>query len=291
MLYQSRPIKTGGYEINMYLVLDKSFLQGSSKGEIYQLYLNYSLLMPEVLFLEILTKEKDISKCFKKFPPIGNPVYLVPNVGRLIRYEVINNQPCTPIENQFLKIDSYIFNPDLTKGQFNFTRVQEQGLEKWEHCTLKITQSFVEKSVTIDYWFPELREYVPGGPTQIVEDAMLKVARNKDLIITIYSQLRDEIYKTQNVLWPEPSEIDQNWILFRYLQVHLLAAIEYVRRYGNTVRHTVSKRLINDRLDIDYIIVGCLADGLATADKTMGKFYNLLCPEKKLIFKIFETPF
>ena len=269
----------------MYLVLDKSFLQGSSKEGIHQLCLNYSLIMPEVLFLEILTKEEDISKCFKKFPPIENPVHLVRNVGWLIRYEVINNQPCTPLEKVFLRTGPYVFNPDLTKGQFNFTETQRRGLEEWEGYTLGATQSFVEKSVTIDYWFPDLREYVPGGPSQIVEDAMLKVARNKDLIITIYSQLRDGVYKKQNVLWPEPSEIDQNWILFRYLQVHLLAAIEYVRRYGNKVRHTVSKRLINDRLDIDYIIVGCLADGLATADKTMGRFYNLLCPGKKLIFK------
>jgi len=269
----------------MYLVLDKSFLQGSSKEEIHQLCLNHSLIMPEVLFLEILTtKEEDISKNFKKFPPIENPVHLVPNVGSLIRYEISNNQPCTPLENQFLKIH-YVFNPDLTKEQFNFTKKQRKALEEWEDHTLKATQDFAEKSVIIDYWFPELRRYVPGGPSQIIENAMLKVASNKDLVITIYGQLRDEIYKTQNVLWPEPSKIDQNWILFRYLQVHLLASIEYVRKYGNRTPDTVSKRFINERLDVDYCIIGSLADGLATGDKIMAKFYNLLCPEKILIFK------
>jgi len=45
----------------------------------------------------------------------------------------------------------------------------------------------------------------------------------------------------------------------------------------------ITKRLENEFLDIDYCIIGTLSDGLATRDKTMAKFYNLICPEKALI--------
>lgn len=275
----------------MHIVLDKSYLQGSSKDEVHRLGSKYRLIMPEVLFLEILTtKEENIAKCFKKLPPIENPVDLVPSVGSLIRYEISNNQPCTPLENQFLKI-RYVFNPRLAKNQFSFTTRQKETLEEWEDVTLEYSQGFAEKSVVIGSWFPELKEYVPGDSSQIIENAMLKVARNRDLVMTIYGQLRDEIYRTQDVLLPEPTKIDQNWILFRYLQVHLVASIEYVRKYGNRIPDAVSKRLINERLDIDYCIIGTLADGLATGDKTMAKFYKLLCHEKTLIFLTFEASY
>jgi hypothetical protein len=62
-----------------------------------------------------------------------------------------------------------------------------------------------------------------------------------------------------------------------------LAAIEYIRKYGKESQDMITKRLENEFLDMDYCIIGTLADGLATRDKTMAKFYNLLCPDKVLI--------
>jgi len=83
----------------MNVVLDKSYLQGSSKNEIHQMCTQHQLIMSEVLFLEILsTKTENMVKCFKKIPEIESPVALVPNVGSLIRYETEKNRPCSSIE-------------------------------------------------------------------------------------------------------------------------------------------------------------------------------------------------
>jgi len=267
----------------MNIVLDKSYLQGSSKNEIHQMCSQHQLIMPEVLFLEILTaKNENMVKCFKKFPEIENPVALVPNVGTLIRYETEKNSPCSPIGTQFLKI-RYVFNERLSKKQFVFTEEQKESLKEWKASTNEGAGGFIEKAIVTDGWFPELSEYKPERSSNLITDAMDMVATNLDFIRKIYSQLRDEIYETYKALWPEPPIIDRDWILLRYLQAHLLAAIEYIRKYGKESQAMITKRLENEYLDIDYCIIGTIADGLATRDKTMAKFYNLLCPDKILM--------
>jgi hypothetical protein len=267
----------------MKVVLDKSYLQGSSASKIQQMCSQYQLVMPEVLFFEILTtKTENMVKCFKKFPEIENPVALVPNVGSLLRHETENDRPCSPIETQFLKI-RYVFNEHLAKNQFVFTEQQKDALEEWKESTTDSTGGFIEKAIVTDGWFPGISEYKPGDSLDPISDAMEIVATEHDFVIKIYGQLRDEIYATYKVLWPEPSKIGKEWILFRHLQVHLLAAIEYIRKYGKEPHAMITKRLENEYLDIDYCIIGTISDGLATRDKTMAKFYNLLCPDKALM--------
>lgn len=267
----------------MNVVLDKSYLQGSSKNEIHQMCSQHQLIMPEVLFLEILTtKTENMVKCFKKFPEIENPVALVPNVGSLIRYETEKNSPCSPIETQFLNI-RYVFNERLAKNQFEFTEEQKESLKEWEESANEGTRGFIEKAIVTDGWFPGLSGYKPGESPNPITNAMDMVATDFDFVRKIYSQLRDEIYETYKALWPEPQRIDKEWILLRYLQVHLLAALEYIRKYGKESQSMITKRLENEYLDIDYCIIGTISDGLATRDTTMAKFYKLLCPEKALI--------
>ncbi len=267
----------------MNVVLDKSYLQGSSKNKIHQMCSQHQIIMPEVLFLEILTtKTENMVKCFKKFPEIENPVALVPNVGSLVRYEIEKDRPCSPIEKQFLEI-RYVFNKRLAKNQFEFTEEQKEDLKEWEASANDGTEGFIEKAIVTDGWFSGLNAYIPGQPPTPITNAMDMVANDLDFIRKIYGQLHDEINETHNALWPEPERIDKAWILLRYLQVHLLAALEYIRKYGKESQPMISKRLENEYLDIDYCIIGTLSDGLATRDKTIAKFYKLLCPEKALM--------
>jgi hypothetical protein len=267
----------------MNLVLDKSYLQGSSKNVIHQMCSQHQLIMPEVLFLEILTtRSENMVKCFNKFPQIENPVALVPNVGSLIRYEIVKDSPCSPIDTQFLKI-CFVFNERLAKRQFFFTEGQKESLKKWKALTKERVGDFIEKAIVTDGWFPELSGYKPGESPDLITAAMDVVATDIDFLREIYSHLRDEFHETYKALLPEPHRIDKDWILLRYLQVHLLAAVEYIRKYGKESQTAITKRLENEYLDMDYCIIGTLADGLATRDNTMARFYSLLCPDKALI--------
>jgi len=65
--------------------------------------------------------------------------------------------------------------------------------------------------------------------------------------------------------------------------MHLLSAIQYIKKYGKRIISDIAKYIINYRLDIDYCVIGSLADGLLTKDKEMASFYTLLCPDKCLI--------
>lgn len=267
----------------MNIVLDKCYLQGSSKDEIHQMCSQHQIIMPKVLLFEILTtKTENMVKCFQKFPKTENPVALVPNVGTLIRYETKNDKQCSPIESQFLKV-RYKFNENLAKGQFTFTEEQNNVLDEWKKRTTEDTAGFIEKATVADGWFSGLSEYKPGESLDAITTAMERVAQEEDFVRHIYSEIRDEIHLAKKVLWPDPSKIDKQWILFRHLQVHLLAAIEYIRKYGKEAQEVITKRLENEYLDIDYCIIANIADGLATRDKTMARFYELLCPDKTII--------
>ena len=172
----------------------------------------------------------------------------------------------------------------MSQNQFDFfTEEQEESLKEWKESANEGTGGFIEKAIVTDGWFPELSSYIPGQPPNPITDSMDMVATDIDFVRKIYSQIRGEIYKAYKSLWPEPQSIDSEWILLRYLQVHLLAALEYIRKYGKESQSEITKRLENDYLDIDYCIIGTLSDGLATRDTMMAKFYNLLCPEKTLI--------
>jgi len=171
----------------------------------------------------------------------------------------------------------------LAKNQFDFTEEQKESLKKWEKSVNEGTGGFIEKAIVTDGWFHELNSYIPGQSPNPIIDAMNMIATDFDFVRKIYGLLRGEIYKTYKALWPEPQRIDKEWILFRYLQVHLLAALENIRKYEKESQSMITKRLENEYLDIDYCIIGTLSDGLATRDTTMAKFYNLLCPEKALI--------
>jgi len=268
----------------MKLVLDKSYLQGSSREKIHELCTNHCVIMPEVLLMEILTtekKEKMIS-CLTKFPPTDNPIAVVPNVGTFIRYEVHNHRPCPPIENFFVRGPLYI-NPKLFNGTFVFTEEQIKILKSWENEVTEDSRRFIEKAVLSERWFPEIGDYKPGMPTDGIELAIKKVTSDSSFIKLVYKEIHEEITEISDKRWPNASAINEAWTLYKYFQMHLLSAIQYIKKYGKRIISDIAKYIINYRLDIDYCVIGSLADGLLTKDKEMASFYTLLCPDKCLI--------
>jgi hypothetical protein len=268
----------------MNLVIDKSFLQGSSTELIRKYCCEHRIIMTEALLMEILTTEKEnMQKCFAKFSNFENPVALLPNAGTLLRYEVKTNSPCTPIEKQFIN-ERFVFNPKLSEGSFCFTDEQKITLKSWNNEIDNESERFIKKAIITQSWFPELNGYRPGTSTDIIARVMQKVANDNNFIISIYDQIRSEIRKERNEDWPDACIINENWAIFRYYQVHLLSTVEYIRKYGFSLIENIRKELINFRIDIDYCVIGALADGLLTNDKKMAQFFSLLCPKKMLIF-------
>src|SRR4051794_10284095 len=106
------------------IVLDKCYLQGSTREEIHQLCGDYTVLMPEALFFELLTTDEKVrTACFRKLPAVENTVELITHVGTLLAHEMETHTPATPIYERRPKM-RFAFNPKLSEGGFSFTEEQ-----------------------------------------------------------------------------------------------------------------------------------------------------------------------
>ena len=75
----------------------------------------------------------------------------------------------------------------------------------------------------------------------------------------------------------------RSWAVFRWVQVHLLAAVEFYAKYGDGINRTSEAKLENERVDLNYLVFAVLARGLATNDKAMARRFAALAPGGMLL--------
>lgn len=71
--------------------------------------------------------------------------------------------------------------------------------------------------------------------------------------------------------------------MFRYIQVHLTADVEFLAKYGIDVNRASMAKLENERADLNYLVLALLANGLASNDNAMKTRFKALCPDGILI--------
>lgn len=81
---------------------------------------------------------------------------------------------------------------------------------------------------------------------------------------------------------PSPDAIDPRWLFFRWMQVHLLAGVDFIYRYGHSACVTSSK-LPNDFIDLEYLVIGLVAGAFATREKRLRRWFRLLSPDGELL--------
>lgn len=139
-----------------YVVLDKSYLEGVGSDRIKSLCDEHTVLMPDVLFYELMTtSEHSRKRCFKHLPGTDNPVELIPNVGSLMRFELNTHQPSTPLYDRRLKI-RFIFNKNLKTEAFQFTPLQFKSMQQWQQLVSQETTRFFQLAMLVPCFFPRL---------------------------------------------------------------------------------------------------------------------------------------
>ncbi|MFQ5822350.1 MAG: hypothetical protein ACE5I5_20440 [Candidatus Heimdallarchaeota archaeon] len=260
-----------------FIVIDKSWLQGVPEETIAEIAATNRLLMPAVLMYELFTTSDEAVKtiCFRKLIRVQKSIDLLEHVGSFLRFESEKQMPCTPIQNRRLPI-VFEFNPRLKEPNYPFTNEQRESIEyfhnQWEIDDVK---SFKPLAAGVTVWFPELEGMKAGSSFESIQPAIDKLIKNTDKVKEIYKKLST----TRNGFFPSPEMVDENWAFFRWLQVYLVYALEYIRKYGAGNIDVASKSMPNDRLDIQYLITGTLAKALATGDKIMRKYFELCCPD------------
>jgi hypothetical protein len=82
--------------------------------------------------------------------------------------------------------------------------------------------------------------------------------------------------------WPEADEIDEQWTFFRWIQVQLLAGLDFFASYGVKIQPSREK-LMHELLDLEYLIMALIVGGLASREKRMIERFKLLRPDGILL--------
>lgn len=262
-----------------FVVIDKSWLQGIGTKELKDFAINHRILMPAALAYELFTTEKKFESeavaCFKKLIEVQQSVDLIDHVGSFLKFESENQVPCTPIENQRYRME-FEFHPNLTKPNFPFTEDQQKHIEDFrDHWEITGTDIFKKVSASVSYWFPELRAIKAGSSVVKIQPQLDRLANDIELVKQIYSRYRFDNF-------PPAEIINEDWAHFRWLQLRLMAGVEYIRKYGAGKTDTIAKSLPHDNLDLQYCVTGILARALATGDKRIRSYFQLCCPDGEI---------
>lgn len=262
---------------SMIIVIDKSFLQAEPTDKIQKLCLEHRVLLIPTLLFEIILAEKNVkTTCFRKLSQTVNTV--IENVGGLMRYEVEHRTSCQPVCDRLPPQPFPFPFSVLAEDNFSFNHNQQSVIEeRIKELKNEKVEDHKEASALVTGWFPELANYSSGQDESKIKKLMKEVSENNDFIRNIYNQIKIEMPEA-----PEGEILSRDWALFRWLQAHLLYAIEYIRKYGPNPNVT-SEKLENEILDIDYCITGSLAGCLASKDKKIREIFRIMCPNGHLL--------
>jgi hypothetical protein len=259
------------------ILIDKSWVHGGNVGVLASVSAESDLLMPEVLFYELLTTRRDEQiLCFARLSKFHSSIRLLCGIPDLLRYESESGKPATPLKDRCIA-NSISFHPTAGTTGYSFSEEQIKVIEaeraQREGAEL---QELQRMSSVVSGWFPALRGLPASSQRERIEPYLQRVASDHDMVRDIFGTIRAPGM-------PEPAALDERWAFFRYMQVRLVGALEYIRRYGDRNEAASSKKIPNFFLDQDYLIPALLADGLASRDTEMQEFYQLLAPTKARI--------
>lgn len=258
------------------ILVDKSWVQGASSETLAAAAAGHDLLMPEPLFYELLTTERDKQIiCFARLSSIQSSIRLLCDNGDLLRYEARASEPASPLIDRCIG-RNISFHPTSGTTGYPFTREQLDVIaaEQAEREGVRL-QDLKEMSSVVSGWFPDLKGLPAGSPRERIRPFLERVSADADMVREIYGAIRAPEM-------PDPSMLDERWAFFRLIQVRLVGSLEYIRRYGDGNENAKGKKVPNFFLDQDYLIPALLAEGLATCDNEMRDYYKLLAPSKRV---------
>ncbi|MEE9465501.1 MAG: hypothetical protein V3W14_08035, partial [Candidatus Neomarinimicrobiota bacterium] len=191
----------------------------------------------------------------------------------LLKYELENAKPAPGIDIGVID-EEWFFHSDLRLPEFQLNKKQQSEFEEWQAEISSDLEKFKERVANLNAWYPELQGFKPGSNARFIASLKKRIIAGPDEVMRFY----DTIQRTTTEL-PEATLINENWFIFRWFKIQLLAGLDYIFKYGDVITPFVSKNMENDFLDLEYWLAGCVVGAIATNDKTMQKRFKSTVPQ------------
>jgi len=267
------------------VIVDKSFLQGHTKADVLEFSKNHRILMTEALLYELLSNPIDRRSCFGKLPATTNPVDIVMHAGGYLKKEIYSRKPA-PLPSERTQDFNFEFNARLRANDYRLPPEASAVLQDQHAELLADVRSLKARALHMPDFFPEVFRGSDSERRAARLEAERDIAAKPGKLFDFYASLRAP--KGQKKL-PPRMLITEDWAVYRWLQIHLLFALDLYCRYGTSIADAltpkVEERIEHDVLDAQYLFIGVLQKSFATHEKKLRRWFQLIHPKGELFGK------
>ena len=253
-----------------FAVLDKSFLQGITGAQLqYYVQQGWIFAIPDIFWFEHLrTWDNRRRANLAKLKSIEKTVVVIPCIGEMFRAEAKERRPAS----QVLPGRRVSLNPKLAAGGQFF----ELDRETKETAALRTAELEERLKDMIAIWrdfkvIPEFKGAKSDDMRAIVHAKSLQIRDDRE-------DMRGFYKNHKHGTWPRPELIDEEWVFFRWIQVQLLAGLDFFASYGLGAPFKRDD-LFHEIIDLEYLITALVVGGLACREKRIISRFRLLCPD------------
>jgi hypothetical protein len=117
----------------------------------------------------------------------------------------------------------------------------------------------------------ELKDVRPGEMRATVDKLSLQIRDDREDMRGFYRNHRHSSF-------PAPEIIDERWAFFRWIQVTLVAGLDFFASY-RVDKSPNPEDLLHELLDMDYLVSALLVGGLACCEKRFIGRFRFLRPD------------
>jgi hypothetical protein len=253
-----------------FAVLDKSFLDGVSSAQLqYYAQTGWIFGLTEVLMHEHFRKRdaRRIANLFK-LRSIEKNLVLLPGIGEMFRAEKRNLKPAPKV------LPAKAIKFIVERGPSGeFFELDGNALRSTKERAAEVKWR-LRKMIAI--WrlyriIPQLGNAKPSEMPAGIEDLSLRIRDDREDMRGVYRNYRDGSS-------PAPELLDEDWATFRWIQVQLLAGLDFYAGYGLD-KQPNREKLVHELLDLDYLVTALLVGGLACRETRFIERFRFLRPD------------
>lgn len=267
------------------VIVDKSFLQGQSKAAIFEFSQENRILMTKALLYELLSNPTDRRSCFEKLPATTNPVDIVMHAGGYLRKEIYSRRQASP-PSERIQDFKFEFNTLLRGDDYQLPPQAISVLQDQHAELLTDVAALKARALHLPDFFPKVFCGSDSERRAARLEAEGKIAARPGKLFDFYSSLRAP--KGEKKL-PPRKLITEDWAIYRWMQIHLLFALDLYCRYGTALVDTLTpkmeEKIEHDVLDAQYLFIGVLQGSFAVHEKKLRRWFQLIQPSGTLFGK------